>query len=215
MGKNIRPHNGCQGFPCLFSVLWNERLSYMGKKKQKKSEPPMWPVVDHTHIPRDLSLPSVNGGRAIHGPCHLLNNSDAESLWGGLHNSTWSFHFLESLGTRGGWESHPVKQESCGECTLPSSCNGTSHPGHQCLWFAFSFLNLSGNTHENDQGPSGTIAAHSCSQVLNMGSFVQLGTCSSLGHSHSLAKSFSGMGGVNSSRSLDEGKKPCILLSLT
>lgn len=81
--------------------------------------------------------------------------------------------------------------------------------------FAFSFLNLSGNTHENDQGPSGTIAAHSCSQVLNMGSLVQLGTCSSLEHSHSLAKSSSGMGGVNSSRSLDEGKKPCILLSLT
>jgi len=125
--------------PFLCSV--EREVKLYGKKKTKKSEPPMWPVVDHTHIPRDLSLPSVNGGRAmaIHGPCHLLNNSDAESLWGGLHNSTWSFHFLESLGTRGGWESHPVKQESCGECTLPSSCNGTSHPGHQCLWFGLLF----------------------------------------------------------------------------
>lgn len=125
--------------PFLCSV--EREVKLYGKKKTKKSEPPMWPVVDHTHIPRDLSLPSVNGGRAmaIHGPCHLLNNRDAESLWGGLHNSTWSFHFLESLGTRGGWESHPVKQESCGECTLPSSCNGTSHPGHQCLWFGLLF----------------------------------------------------------------------------
>lgn len=31
----------------------------------KKSEPPMWPVVDHTHIFSDLSLPGDNGGRAV------------------------------------------------------------------------------------------------------------------------------------------------------
>lgn len=95
----------------------------MGKKKK----PPTWPVVDHTHIPSDLSLPSVNGGRAIHRPCYMLNNRDAESLWGGLHSSMRSFHFLENLGSQGGWESHPVKQESCGEHTLSSSCKGTSH----------------------------------------------------------------------------------------
>lgn len=75
------------------------------------------------------------------------------------------------------------------------------------VWFALSFLNLSGNTHENDQGPLGTTAVHSCSQVLNVHSLVQLGTYSSLGHSHSLANSSSGMGRFNSSWSLDEGKK--------
>lgn len=78
--KNIRPRIGCQGFPYSFSVLWNERLSYMGKK----SEPPMWPAVDHIHILSDLSLSGVNGGRAIQtrGPCYLLNNRDTESSRG-------------------------------------------------------------------------------------------------------------------------------------
>lgn len=101
----------------------------------KKSEPPMWPAVDHIHILSDLSLPGVNGGRAIQtrGPCYLLNNRDTESSRGRVAKQ----HMV--LGSRGGQESHPVKQESRGECTVPPSCEGTSHPGHQHLQFGLLF----------------------------------------------------------------------------
>lgn len=44
----------------------------------------MWPAVDHMHILSDLSLPGVNGGRAVQtrGPCYLPNDRDTESSRG-------------------------------------------------------------------------------------------------------------------------------------
>lgn len=73
----------------------------------------------------DLSLPGVTEILGIHE--------------GGLQTATWSLDLLESVGSKGGQESHPVKQESFRECTVPSSCKGTSHPGHQCLQFGLLF----------------------------------------------------------------------------
>lgn len=63
VGKRVSGHTlDAKGFHIVSLFCGTRDLSYMGTKK---SEPPMWPAVDHIHILGDLRLPGVNEGRAI------------------------------------------------------------------------------------------------------------------------------------------------------
>lgn len=127
----------------------------------------MWPVVDHTHIFSDLSLPGDNGGRAV--PRALL---PAEQRY-------WELAREGCTGARGpftswrawaAWEGGSLTQQSKSlarkvQCHLLARVQ--SHPGHQRLWFSLLFpLKVCLVTHTRPT--RGAVAAHSCSQELSV-----------------------------------------------
>lgn len=97
----------------------------------------MWPAVDHIHILGDLRLPGVNGGRAIQ-TCRATEILRVRE--GGLQSSTRSLDLLESVGSQGGQESHPVKQRVLWGVYSPIILQGYKPPwvSASSVWFALS-----------------------------------------------------------------------------